>query len=414
MVLLAYLPEIAAFMMLFMMATQLPQIGALLILAGFGLVGLLFVFRTYAFADAFRRFWWLLLFPLIAALSGLWSDLPDISFRYGAQFAYTCFVGVLLACVISPRRYVQVLVVALFFFCLACIAYGRQGTSATGMVLIGLTGSKNQMGYAGQLLMLAGVAVLLMRNTPQWVRVIGMLALPLGGYIVWGTNSSTAVLMAFGGIAVLWALWFSERLPPGGRLGAIIAGVIMFAPLLLLLPEAIAFGNHFLFDTLGKDPTLTGRTFLWERADQLIARKPLLGYGFQAIWMGDSTDTIGLKRLADIEDGRQFHFHHQFRIVAVDTGLLGLVTFVGAMIFAGLNTIRQMLLRPTVETSFFFVVFALMVTRAFTDQIIGPFNMHTLLFFAASVYAFWRPERAVQTNAAPPVWQRRVGSPVRA
>jgi len=396
MALLTFLPEIAAFMMLFMMATQVPQIGALLILAEFAFFGLLFIFRTMTFVEAVRKWWWLLLFPLIQALSGLWSDLPEISFRYGAQFFYTCFVGVVLACLISPRRYVQVLLVMLFFFCLACIAYGRQGTSATGMVLIGLTGSKNQMGYAGQLLSLAAVAVLLMRDQPKLLRGIAFAALPVSAFIVWGTNSATALLMAIGGAFVLAALWFSERLPPGGRLGTILMSVLIFSPLLLLLPEAIAFGNHFLFDTLGKDPTLTGRTFLWERADALIERRPILGYGFQAIWMGDSTDTIGLKRLADIEDGRQFHFHHQFRIVAVDSGIVGLTAFVGAMIAAGLATVRQLLLRPTVETSFFFVVFALMVTRAFTDQIMSPFNMHTLIYFACCVYAFWRPQEAAQ------------------
>ena len=111
---------------------------------------------------------------------------------------------------------------------------------------------------------------------------------------------------------------------------------------------------------------------------------------------------------------RPFPLPPHFRLLPLHPALLRLIPFVAAIIVPGLNTIRQVLLLPTVEPSFFFVVFALMVTRAFTDQIIGPFNMHTLLFFAASVYAFWRPERAVQTNAAPPVWQRRVGSPVRA
>lgn len=391
MVLLAFLPEIAAFLMFIAMATQVPQIGAVIILIEFALVGLLFVFRTTAFIEAVRKWWWLLLLPFIATLSGLWSDVPMISARYGAQFLFTCFVGVLLACMLPPRRFIATLLVALFVFCVLCIAWGREGTSADGMVLIGLTGSKNQMAYAAQVLMMTGIAVLLMRNMTPALKVMALLSLPLSVYLVAGTNSATAVLMAVGGSAALIALWWSQRLPPGGRLGALIVGAIVLAPLLLLLPEAIAFTNHFLFDTLGKDPTLTGRTILWERADALIERRPILGYGFQAIWMGDSVETIGLKRLADIEDGRQFHFHHQFRIVAVDTGLVGLAVFVGSLIAVGLGALKQMLLRPSVETSFFLVLFVLMVARAFTDAIIGPFSVHTILFYAACVYAFWRP-----------------------
>jgi len=391
MVLLSFLPEIAAFLLFIGMGTQVPAIGPMIILAEFALISLLFVFRTSVFIDVLTRWWWLLVMPFIAMLSGLWSDVPMVSFRYGAQFLFTCFVGVLLARLLTPKRFVCVLAAALFVFCLICIAWGRQGSSVEGMVLIGLTGSKNQMGYAAQLLLLASTAVLMMKNVGPILRIIALMSLPLATYIVAGTNSATAVLMAFGGSAVLIGLWWSERLPPGGRLGTLIVGALICAPLLALLPEAIAFTNHFLFDTLGKDPTLTGRTLLWERADALIDRKPILGFGFQAIWMGDSVDTIGLKRLADIEDGRQFHFHHQFRIIAVDLGFVGLIPFVLAILAAGYGHIRQVLLRPTVETSFFFVLFALMVVRAFTDQIVSPFNMHTLFFFASSVYAFWRP-----------------------
>jgi O-antigen ligase len=262
------------------------------------------------------------------------------------------------------------------------------------MVLIGLTGSKNQMGYAAQLLILAGLAVLLLRDTPAWLRGVAALALPVGVYVLLGVNSATALLLGIGGAAVLFVLWFTQRMQPGGRLAALLGAGVIATPLLLLLPEALQAWNHFLFDTLDKDPTLTGRTILWAHADDLIARRPLLGYGYQAIWMGDSSETIGLKRMFGVTDGRTFHFHHQFRQVAVDTGLVGLAAFVGAIIAVGLNGVRQVLLRPSVPTSFFFVVFALMTARAFTDLIISPINVHMVLFYAACTYAFWKPEPA--------------------
>jgi len=410
MVLLTFLPEIAAFLLFICMATQVPQIGAVLILMEFALVGLLFVFRTTAFIDVLKRWWWLLLMPLVAMLSGLWSDTPSLSFRYGAQFLFTCFVGVLIACTMSPRRYIATLLVALFVFCLLCIAWGRQGTSADGMVLIGLTGSKNQMAYAAQVLLMAASALLLMPSMNLVLRALAFLSIPLSVYLLAGTNSATAVLMAFGGSAVLIALWWSQRLPPGARLGALIAAAIVLAPLTLLIPEAIEFTNHFVFDTLGKDPTLTGRTILWQHADALIEERPFLGYGYQAIWMGDSSETIGLKRLMDIEDGRQFHFHHAFRIVAVDTGILGLAPFVIGIVMVGFSAVKQMLLRPSVETSFFFVLFTLMVTRGFTDSIIAPFSVHTLLFYGACVYAFWNVQQSAEQGASeqtPPAWRRR-------
>ena len=42
----------------------------------------------------------------------------------------------------------------------------------------------------------------------------------------------------------------------------------------------------FLFDLLGKDVTLTGRTGIWSAVLDSIAKRPLLGYGYQAFWLG--------------------------------------------------------------------------------------------------------------------------------
>ena len=76
----------------------------------------------------------------------------------------------------------------------------------------------------------------------------------------------------------------------------------------------------------------------------------------------------------------------------MDTGLIGLVAFAGALIAVLLSGLRQLLLRPTIPTSFFYLVFVLMAVRGFTDVIIGPMNVHMVLFCAACAYAFWTPE----------------------
>lgn len=406
MALLLYLPEIAAFLLFFLLATQVPQIGTIFAAIELAIIVGLIALRAPAALQAALRWWPLLLVPILALVSTLWSDFPTASLRYGAQYLLTAFVGVLLALLMTPRRFLLVFLVSMFAFCIGCILFGRQGSSAEGLVLIGLTGSKNQMGYAAQLLLLAGIAVLLLRDAPQLLRLIAWLSLPLGGFILLGVNSATALLMGIGGAIALLGLWFSERLAPGGRLAMLIGGIVILTPLLLLLPEAFAAWDHFLYDTLDKDPTLTGRTFLWTRADDLIERRPLLGYGYQAIWMGDSTETIALQRMTNITDGRVFHFHHQFRQIGVDTGLVGVACFIGALVSVGFCGLRQVLLHPTAPTSFFFIVFLLMTARAFTDVIIGPFSVHTILFFAAGVYAFWRPVAQIGSLAPARAWRR--------
>lgn len=408
MALIKFLPEISAFLIFIMISTQLPAVGPVLILAEIGLVGLLFLVRPMAFVEIITRWWALLLIPIIATASALWSDAPMTSLRYGAQFVFTMFMGLLIARLLTPRRFLIVFACSVFVFCILCILNGRQGSSADGMVLIGLTGSKNQLGYEAQLLMMSALAMLLMGVRFIALRWLAVLSFPLALYLVLEVNSATALLMAIGGSVALFGLWLMQRFTPGGRLATLIGAVIVLSPITLVIPEIIEAMNHFLFDTLDKDPTLTGRVFLWAAADDLAERRPLFGYGYQAIWIGDSSESIGLRRLAGVSDGRTFHFHDQFRQIRVDTGLVGLTVFVGILAAVGFALLRRILVKPDVPTAFFFVLYLLMVARAFTDIVMGPFSIHTILFAAMSAYAFLPLNAPVPAaGAQPPPWRRR-------
>jgi exopolysaccharide production protein ExoQ len=48
----------------------------------------------------------------------------------------------------------------------------------------------------------------------------------------------------------------------------------------------IVIRPDFLFSLLGKDVTLTGRTGIWSAVIDSIAKRPLLGYGYDAFWLG--------------------------------------------------------------------------------------------------------------------------------
>lgn len=407
MLILKYLPEISGVLIFMMMATQLPSVGKYLILIEFALVGLLLLRHTKVFLDAAVRWWPVMLAPILAVISTLWSEMPMVSLRYGTQFLFTAFTGVLLARLLTPKRFVCAFMVAMFLFCIGCIISGRGGPSAEGWVLIGLTGSKNQLGYAAQGLLMAGLAVLMMRNIAAPLRWIAIVSIPLGAYLVLGSNAATALITAAAGCAVIGVFWIGQRLQPGGRLAAILGCALIMTPLVALAPEIERGINHFIYDTLDKSPTLTGRTDLWAVADDLVSRRPIQGYGYQAIWLGESTDTIALMRMTG-QDGRMFHFHDQYRQIAVDTGWIGLSTFIALVVFALIVGVRQFLLYPSMATSFLFVTLVLYVVRGFFDVMLGPFSLHSLLFYSTVVYAFWRPQEA-EAAAEPALnWRRRL------
>jgi O-antigen ligase len=76
---------------------------------------------------------------------------------------------------------------------------------------------------------------------------------------------------------------------------------------------------------VGKDPTLTGRTDLWNYSLQDIYAKPLLGYGYQAFWAKQSQPAWRIREAIHWEQAP--HSHNGYIETALATGLVGLICF---------------------------------------------------------------------------------------
>ena len=399
MLLLALLPEIFFFLLFTLFLAQIEELGSILAAIELMLAVALIIIRRVDAGLALRKYGFLLAVPVWAVLSTLWSNVPLITLRYSLQFAFTVYLGLFFAYLIPPRRFLIIVFFSVVVFALACIASHRMGVSQTGLVLIGLTGSKNQIGYMSDIVVIAGMSVILLDRAQAWLRGLGLLSLALGFYILLTTNSATALLEGIGGVTIVILLWGLQRLPAAGRVWLGVGLVVVITPILLIAGDWLGPAQDFMLDKLNKDSTLTGRTELWAYADNLIAHRPILGYGYQAIWMGSEE----VLQVFGVQDGRSFHFHHTFRQLAVDTGLIGAGMFVLTLIAVAFSALAQYVTRGSVVTNFYMVMFALMVIRAFADVIIGPFSAHTILFFACCAFAFWRPHaaRAETGNTVP-------------
>jgi exopolysaccharide production protein ExoQ len=394
--LLEYLPDILFGAILFFMSMSKTAfgLGPIPAMTWIGCTGLLMVYRRADLGATFFRWWPLLLAPLLALLSFTWSELPDISARYGFQVLLTAFVGVFIARTLPPHRFALAMFVGMFVFCLLSIASGRQGAAATGQVLIGLTGSKNAMAFCATMLLASAMATMFLPRVAPIMRVMAFIGAGVGAFIVATTDSASAVVLSFVAAAMFIGMCVMQRFSPAGRVATILVGVLLLSPMAFATHEIDEGVATFTRDVLHKDPSLTGRTYLWDIADELIARKPFLGYGFQAMWMGESTETIGILRLTGQADGRAFNFHHTYRQVAVDIGLIGAGILVVTIFAALLSGVRQFVATPMVATSFVFTLLLMALAKSFTELIFVAFSPHTMVFFACLAYAFWRPPTA--------------------
>jgi exopolysaccharide production protein ExoQ len=346
-----------------------------------------------------------LLLALFAAASALWSDVPGVSGRYGLQLVLTVVMGVMLGRALSLRELVLAVFIGLTIACLLGLATGRMGASDAGPVIIGLSGSKNQMGYIALFWLAASLCIAGSSAYRPLARIAAAVMVVPAGFLIVQVDSATALVSGVALTGLLAMLAVAAWLGRSGRIFALIAAGLLAVPAVLALPIIERQVTILQTDVLGKDERLTGRTLLWEEADRLIAQAPVIGHGYKAIWLGPTGK--GLLARNKQRDGRAFHFHDTVREIMADLGTVGLVLF---LVPIGLVAVRvAVLLIAAVDAPRAFAAASLflILLRIRTELVIGPFMLDTVLLYASLAALAAMPLAAAPGQARPAPFARR-------
>ena len=141
----------------------------------------------------------------------------------------------------------------------------------------GLWYEKNQMGAVMVIGATASAACL---ASPDPRRLLPAIALVLSSGLVLATQSKTSLLCLVIGLALVGGFWSLRR---GGAAFSVVAiwtaVVLAGAGLWIWETHSVA-----VLEALGKDPSLTGRTDIWEALMRKVADRPWTGYGYGAFW----------------------------------------------------------------------------------------------------------------------------------
>ena len=258
------------------------------------------------------------------------------------------------------------------------------------IAMTGIFRSKNNFASFMCLLLLCSLAVIADKGQSRTQRALALLGLLLGPLLLWRAHSLGALLACGAGAATTLGIICLGRLPPRARIPTLI--VLAFLGIGALGTGEIALASGFdlsqLLVSFGKDPSLTGRTYLWQRAAESIGVRPLAGIGYQAFWVQGHVEAEGLWRFAHVESRAGFHFHNLFYETAVELGWSG-VCALGAFLFCtAAATLLAGVLRPTPTTALFagMIVFFLMRVSVELD-FLAPFATGTFMLPALWVYA---------------------------
>lgn len=376
---------------------QFATLGAAMIA---GLTPLYLFFRRKELARIMAPRLFLFAFPVIAVVSVVWSETPKETLKFALELVVTVTAALLLSSACNQRAVLKAIALAFLIYCAdAVLTGGRVAVGATGAdAFSGLTNSKNLMAdiaSTGLIVSLAAVLMAAQARDLLWAAICGAGVL-IELYCVVGARSAGAVLGLVMGLAPLAAL--SALIPAGRALRAwatsmVAVGLLVVSLNFRVISQAIIDLSLSVFD---KDPTLTGRTYLWYRAFELIREKPALGRGYFSFWLQGNLDAEGLWRYAGISERSGFNFHNTLVDLLVTVGWLGAAVLIVTVLIGAVALVRRFVDRPGLALVFWISILLYELSRTPIETLgIQPFYFSTTLVFGALGAAFGRrlPQR---------------------
>ena len=232
---------------------------------------------------------WLILAVLVlqAFASKWWSIDPGVTQRRVIAMAISSAFAIYLGAAFQGRHLPRMLMISALImgmgslvFVFAFPAIGVHQLENAGLWR-GLWYEKNQMG----LVMSAGaVAAAACLASGDQRRLLPAVTLGVCALLVLATQSKTSLLCLLLGVGAVGGLWAMRR---GGAAFSIVAlwfGVVLTAGAAYVFITDPAM----VLKALGKDPSLTGRTDIWEALMREVAERPWTGFGYQAFWGRES------------------------------------------------------------------------------------------------------------------------------
>ncbi|HRD67651.1 MAG TPA: O-antigen ligase family protein [Candidatus Competibacter sp.] len=237
---------------------------------------------------------WLSYFFIYCFISIAWSDFPFIAFKRYIKILGHPIMALIIITDPNPQDALRIVMKRCAFLMMPLSVlfikyypeYGRYFDQWTGQAYnSGVTLNKNELGYG---CMLFGIfffwnflAAFRIENWRKKVDeiLLSLLFLFMIGWLWYMAQSATSLATFLIGVATIFIL--SLRIINKKFIGTYFIVTIIFA----VLADSSFNIYEKIVELLGRDPTLTDRTEVWEDALALVSN-PVLGMGFESFWLG--------------------------------------------------------------------------------------------------------------------------------
>lgn len=217
----------------------------------------------------------------LAIASAVWSDSPATTLRRSVALVGTLMMALYFASRFKIKEQLQILAAmfgacAAFSYLFGAMHWGRAIDDMEG-AWYGIYTQRNSLGT----MMVFGVLVFLLWSCVQkpwrWAGW-GFAALSFG--LVLLSGSMTSLVVFFVVLLLFPMVRLIRRYERTGRF------LILLAVALMALGWWVGTSLDTVTEAMGRDSSLTGRTELWGASMLFGFDRPLLGYGYNAFWLG--------------------------------------------------------------------------------------------------------------------------------
>ena len=310
------------------------------------------IFMQFTRSVAWKNIWiWLLVG--IAMASVWWTLEPDITLRRSILLLGTTVFGAYIAVRYNLREQLELLtwvfgsiIVLSFLFAIALPNTGimtfQEGGAHTG-AWRGIMTHKNLLGrimvLSSMVFLLQGISQSKTKHKYRWIPWLGY-GLSLILILLCTSKTALIVSLTLTVIIPLYRTWrrnYTQFIP------------FMIAVILVVGSAAILIVGQldFIAASIGRDLTLTGRTNIWIVMWDIIQKRPLLGYGLNAVWQDWNNEaTAYLWKQLEWECP---YGHNGFMDLLAELGFSGLGLFLCSYVITYVKGIKWLRITNNVE-----------------------------------------------------------------
>jgi exopolysaccharide production protein ExoQ len=261
---------------------------------------------------------------------------------------------------------------------------------------IGIFTQKNFFAIQMFILYAAAIGIILDNGNKRPLRLFAIAMAALAGYEIFMAKSGTTTVMFIVVTALMLAHAFFWG--PIGKIRHARLVFVMFLSVVALAAAFVVLGilqldlKEELLTALGKDSTLTGRTYLWEIAQRIMAERPLTGMGGEGFWRPEFGQANSIVQYFDYERFTGFSFHNSYYENGVNYGYPGFYATIFLATWGVVSTALTWLRNQTIVNATFLVFACAIVLRTNSEiDLCGEFSgTAVILFIAASRKEFTR------------------------